>query len=90
MDVAWSFFASPENPQEITPPRINMVILSKTGSRMHTGQFITYRVTAFPLIRVTRVLRSPQFSNPPDLSMNSELAPMRSGITHSFNECMAV
>jgi ligand-binding SRPBCC domain-containing protein len=55
IDVAWKFFSSPENLGQITPARMNMVILSKTGGAMHTGQLITYRVTVFPLIRVTWV-----------------------------------
>jgi ligand-binding SRPBCC domain-containing protein len=54
-EICWNFFTSPENLRLITPPWMNMVIHSKSGDSMRAGQLITYRVTVFPLIRVTWV-----------------------------------
>lgn len=53
---AWDFFSSPKNLGEITPKHMNFTILSQSGGeRMHEGQFIKYKITVLPLIRVTWV-----------------------------------
>ncbi|MCS6819670.1 MAG: SRPBCC family protein [Chitinophagales bacterium] len=51
IEEAWSFFSSPENLKDITPPYLNFKILSKSGSDiMYAGQIITYHVR--PLLNI--------------------------------------
>ncbi|HEX5169806.1 MAG TPA: SRPBCC family protein [Cyclobacteriaceae bacterium] len=52
IDVAWSFFSSPNNLKEITPLHMGFHILSITGSegKMYAGQIICYRVKVLPFI----------------------------------------
>lgn len=51
IDEAWDFFSRPENLNEITPPDLDFIILSKDIKRMYPGQMILYSVKTLPLIR---------------------------------------
>ena len=45
IDEAWEFFSRPDNLNEITPPDMQMDILSRSGGeKMFAGQIITYNV----------------------------------------------
>lgn len=45
LDEAWAFFSTPDNLNDITPPDMQMEILSNSGSgTMFEGQIITYYV----------------------------------------------
>lgn len=45
LEQAWDFFSSPDNLNEITPPDMQMDILTNSGSgKMFAGQIITYHV----------------------------------------------
>jgi ligand-binding SRPBCC domain-containing protein len=48
LDEAWSFFSSPRNLDEITPPELGFKIESCRSDVMHEGQIITYKVMVFP------------------------------------------
>lgn len=86
-DAAWKFFSSPENLRQITPPRMDMVIRSKTGGAMHAGQLITYRVTVFPLIRVTWVTEITSVVEGTRFTDEQRTGPyVLWQHTHSFNE----
>lgn len=51
-DEAWSFFSSPANLNEITPPDIGFETLNDPGAGIYDGQIILYRIGIFPLIKV--------------------------------------
>lgn len=48
LDEAWTFFSSPKNLDEITPPELGFKIVSLPGDAMYEGQIITYRVKILP------------------------------------------
>lgn len=48
LDEAWSFFSSPRNLDEITPPDLGFKIVSLPGETLYEGQIITYRVKVLP------------------------------------------
>jgi len=45
LEDAWSFFSSPENLKEITPPKMKFKITSKSSDEMYAGMLITYIVS---------------------------------------------
>jgi ligand-binding SRPBCC domain-containing protein len=47
---AWKFFSNPVNLTRITPPWLNLTVISDIPRSMHSGMIISYRIT--PLIRV--------------------------------------
>jgi ligand-binding SRPBCC domain-containing protein len=47
---AWTFFSNPENLSKITPPWLNLTVVSNIPSSMHSGMIISYRIT--PMVRV--------------------------------------
>jgi ligand-binding SRPBCC domain-containing protein len=47
---AWKFFSNPVNLSRITPPWLNLTVISDIPRSMHSGMIISYRIT--PLIRV--------------------------------------
>lgn len=48
IEEAWSFFSSPRNLDEITPPELGFRIESLRSDTMHEGQIITYKVKVLP------------------------------------------
>jgi ligand-binding SRPBCC domain-containing protein len=51
LQEAWSYFSSPHNLKEITPPYMNMTVTGNTGTeKMYAGQVITYTVS--PLLGI--------------------------------------
>lgn len=56
LEKAWDFFSRPENLGRITPPHMNFNIVHASGpDEVFTGKLIEYRVSPFPLMRVTWV-----------------------------------
>ncbi|GAB4301567.1 MAG: SRPBCC family protein [Ignavibacteriaceae bacterium] len=47
IDDAWSFFSNPENLPEITPPWLNIKVISELPDKMYEGMIITYKVYPF-------------------------------------------
>ena len=52
LDEAWSYFATPRNLEEMTPPSLRFSTLWGGDEPMHVGQLIAYRVGIAPGIRV--------------------------------------
>lgn len=52
LDLAWSFFSTPTNLNEITPPDLGFRITSPPEPTMYPGQIITYRIRIAPCIWV--------------------------------------
>ncbi|MDR7392862.1 MAG: SRPBCC family protein, partial [Armatimonadota bacterium] len=48
LDDVWEFFADPRNLREITPPWLDLQIVSPVPDRMYPGLLIEYRVRPFP------------------------------------------
>ncbi len=51
-DLAWSFFSSPANLNEITPADLGFRITSPPEPSMYAGQIITYEIRIAPLVWV--------------------------------------
>jgi ligand-binding SRPBCC domain-containing protein len=49
-DVVWSFFATPKNLNELTPPGVRFQILGQAPDTMFAGQIIRYRISPLPLL----------------------------------------
>lgn len=47
-DQVWSFFATPLNLNELTPPDVRFQILDEIPARMYAGQIIRYRISPLP------------------------------------------
>lgn len=52
LEAAWTFFSRPENLARITPDDLGFVITSPVPERMYAGMIVSYRVGAFPGVRV--------------------------------------
>jgi ligand-binding SRPBCC domain-containing protein len=54
LQEAWDFFSSPKNLSLITPSKLKfrIVHISSGSDKMHAGQFIRYKITVFPFVRV--------------------------------------
>jgi ligand-binding SRPBCC domain-containing protein len=52
LDTVWTFFATPRNLNEITPPDLHFTFVRGGDEPMYAGQIIEYRVTVFPRIPV--------------------------------------
>ena len=50
---AWEFFSNPENLSTITPPWLNLTVISDVPKNMHSGMIISYRIT--PVVCVPRL-----------------------------------
>lgn len=50
LDLAWDFFSSPKNLNEITPEDMIFKITSKVPEKMYEGLFITYKIS--PLLGI--------------------------------------
>jgi len=50
MDLAWDFFSSPKNLNEITPEDMSFTIISGADQRMYAGQLIRYKIR--PLLNI--------------------------------------
>jgi ligand-binding SRPBCC domain-containing protein len=42
---AWEFFSNPVNLSKITPPWLNLTVISNIPRSMHSGMIISYRIT---------------------------------------------
>ena len=47
---AWEFFSNPDNLSSITPPWLNLTVISDVPRSMHSGMIVSYRIT--PLVCV--------------------------------------
>jgi len=45
MTEAWEFFSNPVNLSKITPPWLNLKVISNIPKSMHLGMIISYRIT---------------------------------------------
>jgi ligand-binding SRPBCC domain-containing protein len=45
MTEAWAFFSNPMNLSKITPPWLNLKVVSDIPKSMHPGMIISYRIT---------------------------------------------
>lgn len=45
MTEAWAFFSNPANLSKITPPWLNLTVISNIPRNMHSGMIISYRIT---------------------------------------------
>jgi len=45
MTEAWAFFSNPVNLSKITPPWLNLTVISNIPRSMHSGMIISYRIT---------------------------------------------
>ena len=50
MDLAWEFFSSPKNLNEITPKDMSFTIISGADQKMYAGQLIRYKIK--PLLNI--------------------------------------
>jgi len=48
LDEAWNFLCNPANLSKLTPPAMNMSIISGADRRMYAGQVLQYSVTPLP------------------------------------------
>ncbi|MGZ8244580.1 SRPBCC family protein [Methylomagnum sp.] len=55
LEEAWSFFSTPRNLEEITPPFLNFEITSETPDDIYSGLIITYRIAAVAGVPMTWV-----------------------------------
>jgi ligand-binding SRPBCC domain-containing protein len=46
--AVWTFFATPRNLDELTPPDLRFRILGDVPARMYAGQLIEYRLSPLP------------------------------------------
>jgi ligand-binding SRPBCC domain-containing protein len=44
MTEAWAFFSNPVNLSKITPPWLNLTVISDIPRSMHSGMIISYRI----------------------------------------------
>jgi len=51
-EIAWDYFATPRNLEEMTPPSLSFRIQWGGDEAMHAGQLIGYRVKVAPLVWV--------------------------------------
>jgi ligand-binding SRPBCC domain-containing protein len=52
MSEAWEFFSNPVNLSKITPPWLNLKVISDIPKSMHSGMIISYRITPMASISV--------------------------------------
>ena len=48
LDIAWNFLCNPANLSKLTPPEMNMKIISGSDRPMYAGQVLQYGVTPLP------------------------------------------
>ena len=53
LEEAWEFFSNPHNLPKITPPELNLRIISGAEREIYPGMIITYSVTPFPFVRTS-------------------------------------
>ncbi len=51
LEAVWTYFATPQNLTEMTPPEMNFEIMRGGAESMHAGQMIEYRVSLFPGVK---------------------------------------
>ncbi|MEO0444826.1 MAG: SRPBCC family protein [Verrucomicrobiota bacterium] len=54
-EEAWSFFSTPRNLEQLTPPSMPFRIECLRSEDIHEGQLISYRIRLFPLVWTTWV-----------------------------------
>jgi ligand-binding SRPBCC domain-containing protein len=47
IDEAWSFFSNPNNLPKMTPPWLNLEVISDLPDKMYEGMIVTYKVYPF-------------------------------------------
>jgi ligand-binding SRPBCC domain-containing protein len=52
MSEAWEFFSNPVNLSKLTPPWLNLKVISDIPKSMHSGMIISYRITPMASISV--------------------------------------
>ena len=52
---AWSYFSSPKNLENITPPNMGFIITSKAVDKVYKGQIITYKVSPISFVNTNWV-----------------------------------
>ncbi|MFT4525411.1 MAG: ligand-binding SRPBCC domain-containing protein [Bacteroidia bacterium] len=63
LEVAWGFFSSPHNLNEITPADMQFEIITREIPRMYAGQIIQYNVTPFPFLKISWVTEITRVEN---------------------------
>jgi ligand-binding SRPBCC domain-containing protein len=63
LDVAWEFLCNPANLSKLTPPEMNMKIISGSDRPMYAGQVLQYSVTPLPGFKTKWVSEITQFEN---------------------------
>ncbi len=54
-DAVWRFFSNPHNPPRITPPWLDLRVVSPAPERIYPGLILEYRVRPAPGLRVAWV-----------------------------------
>jgi ligand-binding SRPBCC domain-containing protein len=52
LDESWDFFSNPSNLPKITPPWLNLKLISDLPAKMYAGMLITYKIYPFPGIPI--------------------------------------
>ena len=63
LDQAWAFLCNPANLSKLTPPEMNMKIISGAEKQMYAGQVIQYSVTPLPGFKTKWVSEITQFQD---------------------------
>ncbi|WP_439151793.1 SRPBCC family protein [Winogradskyella sp.] len=63
MDKAWEFLCNPANLSKLTPPEMNMKIISGADRPMYAGQVLQYSVTPLPGFKTKWVSEITQYED---------------------------
>ena len=63
VDEAWAFLCNPANLSKLTPPKMNMNIISKEDRPIYAGQILQYSVTPLPGFKTKWVSEITQFKD---------------------------
>ncbi len=63
LDEAWTFLCNPKNLSKLTPPQMNMKIISAENRPLYSGQVLQYSVTPLPGFKTKWVSEITQFKD---------------------------
>lgn len=63
VDEAWAFLCNPANLSKLTPPKMNMTIISMEDRPIYAGQVLQYSVTPLPGFKTKWISEITQFKD---------------------------
>ena len=64
LEESWEFYSNPNNLNDITPPSLGLELTSETENEIYEGMIITYKVNAFPGIKIDWVTEITHIKEP--------------------------